>query len=388
MLSLAGGALGLLLGVAGIRALLSVNTAGLPRIGDDGGLVSLNWRVALFALAVSVATGLLFGLLPALRSARADLSSTLKEGGSRGGSGFGQNKVRAALVVTEVALALVLLVGSALFIRTWGNLQAVDPGWDPTNVLSVRMSLTGDRFATASGAAELIRNGIERLASVPGIETASATCCVPLEGGFGLPFVIVGRPLERPFHGGGSWATVSPGFFDVFRIPLRSGRVFSDRDRSNAPAVVIINETMANQYWADGDPLTDRLVIGRGVMQEFADEPERQIVGIVADTRDGRLNTDPGPKMHIPQAQQTDAVNALNSSIGPMAWVVRGERTDPGDRELSVRSGRVGPRGLHHRAGRAGHRRPGGRANTGPARQPGRPGRCAAVRLERVGTSS
>ena len=264
MLSLAGGALGLLLGVAGIRALLSVNTAGLPRIGDDGGLVSLNWRVALFALAVSVATGLLFGLLPALRSARADLSSTLKEGGSRGGSGFGQNKVRAALVVTEVALALVLLVGSALFIRTWGNLQAVDPGWDPTNVLSVRMSLTGDRFATASGAAELIRNGIERLASVPGIETASATCCVPLEGGFGLPFVIVGRPLERPFHGGGSWATVSPGFFDVFRIPLRSGRVFSDRDRSNTPAVVIINETMANQYWADGDPLTDRLVIGRG----------------------------------------------------------------------------------------------------------------------------
>ena len=185
------------------------------------------------------------------------------------------------------------------------------------------MSLTGDRFANSAGVADLVRNGTERLASLPGVESASATCCVPLEGGFGLPFVIVGRPLEEPFHGGGSWATVSPGFFDVFRIPLRSGRVFTDRDRGEAPAVVIINETMAERFWPEGDPLTDRLVIGRGVMQEFADEPERQIIGIVADTRDGQLSQDPGPKMYIPQAQQTDAVNALNSQIGPMAWVVR-----------------------------------------------------------------
>ena len=327
MLSLAGGALGLLLGVAGIRALLTVNTAGLPRIGEEGALVSLDWRVALFALAVSVATGLVFGLLPALRSSRADLSGTLKESADRSGSGLRQNKVRAVLVMTEVALALVLLIGSALFIRTWGNLQAVDPGWNPMNVLSVRMSLTGDSFATSAGVADLVRNGIERLGSVPGIESASATCCVPLEGGFGLPFVIVGRPLDGPSHGGGSWATVSPGFFDVFRISLRSGRVFTDRDRAGAPGVAIINETMAERFWPDGDPLSDRLVIGRGVMQEFADEPERQIVGIVADTRDGRLTVDPGPKMYIPQAQQTDAVNALNASIGPMAWVVRTQTT-------------------------------------------------------------
>ena len=322
LLSLAGGTLGLLLGVVGIRALLAVNTAGLPRIGA-GAVVSLDWRVALFALAVSVVTGLVFGLLPALRSAREDLSSPLKEGGSRSGSGSGQNKMRAALVVTEVALALVLLIGSALFIRTWTNLQAVDPGWNPANVLSVRMSMTGDRFATSAGVADLVRNGLERLESVPGIESASATCCIPLEGGFGLPFVIVGRPLEGPSHGGGSWATVSPGFFDVFRIALRSGRVFTDSDRAGAPGVAIINETMTEQFWPDGDPLSDRLVIGRGVMQEFADEPERQIIGIVAATRDGQLGRDPGPKMYIPQAQQTDAVNALNSGIGPMAWVVR-----------------------------------------------------------------
>ena len=109
----------------------------------------------------------------------------------------------------------------------------------------------------------------------------------------------------------------------MFRIALRTGRVFTDRDRAEAPAVVIINEMMAERFWPDGDPLRDRLVIGRGVMQEFADEPERQIVGIVADTRDGQLSAEPQPKMYIPQAQQTDAVNALNSRIGPMAWVVR-----------------------------------------------------------------
>lgn len=138
--------------------------------------------------------------------------------------------------------------------------------------------------------------------ALPGVEHAAATCCVPLEGGFGLPFRIAGRALEDgPFHGGGGWTTVSDGFFEVFRIPTRRGRVFTDRDGNGAPPVVVINQTMADRYWPEADPLAGRLVIGRGVMQQFADEPERQIVGVVADVRDGKLDAEPQPRMIVLQ---------------------------------------------------------------------------------------
>ena len=329
LLSLTGGVLGLGLGWAGIRALLAVNTAGLPRIGTDGALVTLDWRVLLFTLLVSVATGVIFGLLPALQSSKIDLTSTLKDSG-RSGTGARHNRTRSILVVAEIALALVLLIGSALLIRTAVALTRVDPGFDASNVLTMRMSLTGSAYERSEAVEALIRNGVDRLRAVPGVVSASATCCVPLQGGYGLPFVIAGRPLENgPFHGGAGWMTISPGYFEVFRIPVRRGRSFTDRDDSAATPVVIINEAMARQFWQHGaDPLNDRLVIGRGVMREFATEQERQIVGIVADSRDAGLNNDPQPQMFVPQAQVPDAANALNVGLSPMAWVVR-TQTNP-----------------------------------------------------------
>jgi predicted permease len=329
LLSLVGGVLGLAMGIAGIRALLSINTAGLPRIGQDGSLVGIDWRVLTFTLLVSLGTGVLFGLIPALQGSRSDLCATLKESGGRTGTGLRHNKARSLLVVAEVALALILLVGSALLIRTSVALRKVDAGFDPNNVLTMRMSLTGPRFLKSAGVDLLIREGVERLRALPGVESASATCCVPLEGGYGLPFTIVGRPLDQgPFHGGGGWMTVSPGYFEVFRIPVKRGRVFTDRDDAAAPPAVVINESMARQYWKDKDPLNDRLVIGRGIMREFASEQPRQIIGIVGDSRDGGLNNEPGPRMFIPQAQVPDAANALNVALIPMAWVVR-TRVDP-----------------------------------------------------------
>ena len=175
----------------------------------------------------------------------------------------------------------------------------------------------------------MVRDGVERLKALPGVVEASATCCVPLEGGYGLPFIIVGRPLEQgPFHGGGGWLTVSPGYFDVFRIPMKHGRAFTDRDTAQSTPVVIINEAMARQYWPKNDPINERLIIGRGVMREFADEPERQIIGVVSDVRDGGLNNDPQPTMYIPQAQVPDPVNALNVQITPTG-VGRPRRRQP-----------------------------------------------------------
>jgi putative ABC transport system permease protein len=327
VLSLAGGALGLVCGVAGIRALLSINTANLPRVGEDGALVAVDWRVVTFALVVSIATGVLFGLIPALQASRADLSSTLKESAGRSGTGIRQNKARAILVVSEVALALVLLVGSALLIRTSLALSAVNPGFDAAHVLTLRMSLQNPKYVAADAVERLVRDGVERLRTIPGVDLASAACCVPLEGGYGLGFVIQGRPLtDRPFHGGGGWLTVSPGYFEVFKIAIKRGRSFVARDDKLAPPVVVINEAFARQYFKDSDPLNARLVIGHSGsvgMREFMTEPPRQIVGVASDVRDGGLNRDPFPTMYIPQAQLPDAANQLNVRITPIAWVVR-----------------------------------------------------------------
>src|SRR5689334_14331808 len=253
VLSLAGGLLGLVLGWAGIRGLLSINTAGLPRVGEFGSQVGLDWRVVAFTIGVSLATGIIFGLIPALQSSRADLTTTLKEASGRSGTGFRQNKMRSVLVVIEVALAMVLLIGSALLIRTAMALGRVDPGFDTHNVLTMRMSLKGAKFEKAEAVEQLVRNGVEKLKTIPGVVEASATCCVPLQGGYGLPFRIVGRPLpsdaQGPFHGGGGWMTISPGYFEVFKIPVKRGRTFNERDTAAATKVVIINEAMAKQYW-------------------------------------------------------------------------------------------------------------------------------------------
>jgi putative ABC transport system permease protein len=219
---------------------------------------------------------------------------------------------------------LTLVIGSGLLIRTSLALRAVAPGFDASNVLTMRMSFTGPRFQTSMSVDQAIRDGMDRLRAIPGVVSASAACCLPLEGGYGLPFKILGRPLDNgPFHGGGSWTTVSPGYFEVFKIPVLRGRTFTEQDNASGPPVVIINESMAKQYWKAGDPLKDRLAIGRGGMKEFAAEPDRQIIGVVADSRDNGLNQDPGPKMFVPQGQIPDGVNALNTKISPMAWVIR-----------------------------------------------------------------
>ena len=322
LLAFAGGALGLGLGMVGIRALLAVNPRVVPRAGVGAAAVTIDWRVLAFTAAVSLLTGILFGLYPAWRAARTDLSSTLKESGGRGG-GSRQNKARAVLVVAELALALVLLVGAALMIRTYAALRAVNPGFDSHQLLTMRMSLAGERFATTSSVAQLIRDGAERLAALPGVEVASAACCVPLQGGFGLPFTIVGRPLQdTPFHGGGSFTPISADYFSAFKIPVVRGRAFTERDDGAAPGVVVINQAMAKRYWPDGDPLVDRLQIAKGLGPLMEDRP-RQIVGIVGDVRDIGLNRDPQPIMYIPWAQISDAQGSNLLEISPLAWVVR-----------------------------------------------------------------
>jgi len=323
LLSMTGGALGLGLGYLGVRELLQINPGNIPRVGEFGEQVSLDWRVLVFTLVVSILTGIVFGLVPAFSASRSDLNVTLKESGLRSGSGMRQNKARAILVATEMALALVLLVGAALLIRTFGALRSVNPGFDTHNILTMEMSLVGQRFEKTAGVEQLVREAQRRLGSLPGVVAVAETCCLPLQGGLGLPFIIEGRPLtEGPAHGGGPWKPVSPRYFDVFRIPLVRGHVFTDRDGAGAPGVVLISEGLAKQFWPNSDPIGQRITIGKGVGPEF-EEPPREIIGIVGDTREQGLDNKPNPSMYVPVGQLKDGVTKLNNGFIPASWVIR-----------------------------------------------------------------
>ena len=323
LVSLTGGLLGLLLGFAGVRLLLAINPGSIPRIGEDGSAVTVDLNVLLFTLGVSVLTGILFGLVPAISASRKSLAAILNESSNRAGVGFRSGRVRSILVVSEMALALILVIGAALLIRTFMNLQSVDPGFDTHNVLTMAMSISGDRFLKTSGVAQVIHDGTERINAVPGVTASAAACCLPLQGGFGLPFNIVGRSNgNNPNTGGAGYFPISWSYFDVFKVPVVRGRNFTEKDNGGAPGVVIINEAMARQFWPKGDPLSDRILIGAGVGPVFV-EPPRQVIGVVGDTRDGGLNQDPGPTMYIPVAQMPDKVTELNSRIAPLWWIVR-----------------------------------------------------------------
>ena len=322
VLSLTGGILGLLLGFAGVRALLAVSPADLPRVGENDAAVGLDWRVLLFTLGVALLTGVLFGLFPAIGASRPDLNTALRESSSRSGTGLRHNKARSLLVISEVSLALVLLIGAALLIRTFLALRHVNPGFDPHNVLTMEMSLTGDRFQKTTAVDQIVRDGRERLSAIPGVEASASTCCLPLEGDIDMPFTILGRPTGKdPWTGDIGWMSTSPGYFAVFRIPLR-GRDFTDRDTGSAPLVLIVNQAMAKQYWPEQDPIGQQIVIGHNVGPQFEEGP-RQIIGIAADFHDESLNRDPRPLMILPQAQVTDGMNALFLGARPVAWTVR-----------------------------------------------------------------
>ena len=309
MLSLAGGVLGLAAGYAAIRTILNLIPGNIPRIGTGGANVSLDWRVLGFMLALSILTGILFGLVPALESSRADLSSTLKESGKRSGTGLRHIRTRALLVTTEMALAVMLLIGAALLIRSFIAIRYVHPGFDAHHVLTMRMSLTGPQFEKPAAATQVIHEGVRRVRALPGVEAAATTCCVPLEDRLHGAFQIAGRP-EGPASGGlTGWTLVSAGYFETFKIPVLRGRTFTERDESGPP-VVIINQTAAKRFWPAGDPLKDQIIMG--------DQSPRQIVGVVGDVREEALHRDPRPNLYVPSVTGSGMLQ-----IQPWAWVIR-----------------------------------------------------------------
>jgi predicted permease len=254
LLAAVGGGLGIALGFAAMRALLAVDTAGLPRLGDAGTLLGMDWRVLTFATALSLATGVVFGLVPALASARVNLHGIIKSAGSRSGADRREGKLRSALVLVEVMLAVVLLVGAALLIRTSIALANVETGFSADNVLILRTALSGPRYASTASVEQVLRTGREELRALPGVVAAGAACCVPTQFSSALPFNVVGRePTEGPFTGVGDFSVATPGYFDTFRIPLLRGRDFGDGDTGGAPGAVIVNRAFVERFFPGAD---------------------------------------------------------------------------------------------------------------------------------------
>ena len=315
LLSLGGGILGMGLGFAGVRVLLAVSPAGLPRIGEDGSAIGMDWRVLCFTLGVSLLTGILFGFFPAFSTSRSDLNSTLKESGNRSGTGFRQGKARSLLVVSEISLALVLLVGAALLIRTFVALHGVGPGFDAHNVLTMEMSLNGQRYQTTTGIAQLLRDGRNRLNALPGVELAAAGFWLPIDVEDGTGFQIVGRPVEKGCCGS-QWMSITPGYLSLFRIPVLRGRDFTENDKDDAPHVALINEAFARKYWPNEDPIGKQIKDGdEGGIES--------IIGIVADSHNSGLTKPADPMIIVPIAQVTDGYNAAYANIQPLFWLVR-----------------------------------------------------------------
>ena len=326
VISLAGGTLGCGLGLAGVRALLAATPADLPRIGTHGSALTVHWSVLTFTIALSLITGALFGLAPALAASRTDLTASLKSGG-RSGIGARQSRSRSILVAGEMAIALVLLIGAGLLLRTFLELRSVDPGFEPRRVLTLRMSLAGSQFQKTADVTRLVSDATRRIEAIPGVARAAASYTLPLEGVFGIPFTLLDRARSGDPYDGRGWLGVSPGYFEVFRIPVLRGRIFTDRDDSGAPRVAVINQTMARRFWPVNDPVGAHILLGKGYGPEFA-EPERQIVGVVAAVHDSGLDSPPAPVVYVPLAQVADGITSVANRAAALAWSVR-TRVDP-----------------------------------------------------------
>ncbi|MGB6743685.1 MAG: FtsX-like permease family protein, partial [Terracidiphilus sp.] len=311
---------GVTFGLIGARALLIASPNALPYIGKPGLAFGLDWRVLVFAAGLSLLTVLIFGLLPTFDVCREGFENVLRGAGARQGTGARSKRAQSAVVVSEVALSLVLLIGAALLIRTFISLSRVEPGFDSHHVVLMTMPLHGGHTDTAAGVTSMVRDAQQALAAVPGVESSAATFSAPYASRMGLPFTSVSS--NSAVSGDGEWMAVSPGYFGVLKITLLRGRDFNSNDSAGAPAVALINETMAKRFWAGRDPVGQQILIGKDLGPKFKDTP-RQIIGIVSDTRDDDLSEAPEPTMIIPDAQEPDQMVELETQFGPMWWLIR-----------------------------------------------------------------
>jgi putative ABC transport system permease protein len=315
-----GGVTGLALAYWGTRLLISMSPKDL--LGIDS--IGLDYRLLGFTLAVSLITGVIFGLAPAIQASRTNLNNPLKEGG-RSAATSGSKRLRNIFVVTEIAMAIVLLVGSGLMIRSVMQLQSVSPGFNPDNLLTVKMLLPGSRYGEAHQRITFFRQTLERVRSLPGVRSASAVSFLPFADlGAATSFLIVGQPEPPP---GENHTTdvrvIDPDYFNTMGIQLLRGRTFTDQEATEARHVIIVNESLARNHFPDEDPLGKKLIV------HMMNEPvPSEIVGVVKDTKHAGLDKEPRAMVYWPHPEL---------SYSGMALVIRSEQ-DPLSLAAAVQS--------------------------------------------------
>ena len=312
LLALVGGAAGLLLAKGGLQLLLALAPESLPRLTGVG----LDGTVLAFALGLTTLTGLLFGLAPAVTAARSALQATLQRAGGRGGSG--RHGGRGVLVVSEVALAVMLLLGAGLLLRSLGKLISVDPGFSPDGLLTMEVQTTGSRYRDDAPTWDFFDRALAAVRAVPGVESAAFTSLLPMGGNYdSYGVAIEEKPNPNPeLNPSALRFAVSPGYLETMRIPVLRGRGLTETDAdSAAPGVVLINQTFASRMWPGEDPLGKRI-------RTSESNGWREIVGIAGDVHHGALDEVPIEQMYIPEHQWSWA-------DGAMTLVVR-TRGDPG----------------------------------------------------------
>jgi putative ABC transport system permease protein len=300
ILGVIGGGLGLLAAVWGIEALLALEPQGIPRLGEVG----VDPRVIAFTMGLAILTGLLFGLVPAFQSTRGGISSTLKEGGRGALTSRGGARVRTTLVVVEVALAVTLLAGAGLLIRSFSRLASVDPGFKVQQALTFDLSLPDARYEKEEAQIAFFDELIPRLQAIPGVEAAAGVVSLPLSGAsLVLTFEVAGRPPLAPSQQPAMQVRVATtGYFDAIGIPLKRGRLFTETDRWGGPPVVLITEAAAKQYFPDEDPIGKTITLGWG-RGEGKPRAGGEVVGIIGDVKDAGLAEPDPPQIFLPYKQ-------------------------------------------------------------------------------------
>jgi predicted permease len=311
LLSFIGAAVGTALAYAGIKLLIALNPAGIPRVD----LIGLDLGVYAFALALSLVTGIAFGVAPALELSRPDLNRTLKEGGRTGSVGRGRQRFRDSLAVAQLGMSVVLLIGAALLMRSFIQLRRIDLGFKDDRALTMRLSLPNASYRESQDVIGFFTTLRQRLAELPGVQSVGATRLLPLTGTIGdWSITLEGRvraPGENP---NGDWQVVMPGYFESMGVTLVRGRFIADGDHADAPIVAVINETMAKRYWPNEDAVGKRFHIGSN------DQPWITIVGIAGQVRHNAATETPRAEMYVPHAQWQKAGASTPRS---MTFVIR-----------------------------------------------------------------
>ena len=302
LVSLAGGAVGLLLAHAGVRALVAADIGNLPRADEIG----IDGTVMLFTLLVSLLAGVLFGLAPAIHTAAPDLHGALKEGGRGTTADRGSHALRRSLVVTEVALALTLLTGAGLLLKSFARLQRVDPGFDPTSLLTFNLALPQVRYPSDTSQIAFFDQVFPAIARVPGVVGVGGTSVMPFGGNWATgSFEIEGyQPPENQPGPWGDIRVVSPHYFETLRIPLLRGRYLTDEDREDTRAVAVIDQEFVRRYWPTENPIGKRFTFGPpdGVTDTTRNE-WIEIVGVVGHAAHEGLDADPRIQLYLPYRQ-------------------------------------------------------------------------------------